>query len=165
MLTGDINSEIEEKLIEKYSEDVLDIDILKLAHHGSKYSNTIEFMKVTSPMHVVACVGENNYGHPADEVLNRLLDYNGKLFNELKTTKDNGNIIYTLDEEIIINEIKNIDDYNFSNYYIYSIMLMIVIGYFFLLPYYKVWKKNLRFIIQNRQFEKMKEKENEQIID
>ena len=58
-------------------------------------------------------------------------------------------------------EAENYLQQNFSNYYIYSIILMIVIGYFFLLPYYKVWKKNLRFIIQNRQFDKMKEKENE----
>jgi len=159
MLTGDITSDIEEKLIAKYDTSVLDIDILKLAHHGSKYSNSEKFIEVTSPEYVVTGVGENSHGHPSSEVLNRLLNFDGDLYKNFKNTKDNGNIIYTLESNINIDEIENIDNYNFSDYYIYSIILLLVIGYFFFLPHYKVWKKNIRFIIQNKQFEKMKQKE------
>ncbi len=161
MLTGDITEDVEEKLIQKYSNEILDIDILKLAHHGSKYSNTNEFLNVTSPDYVVASVGENSYGHPANDTITRILEYDKNnstsLYDNFLNTKDNGNIIFTLNKNVNVDLIPNIDDYNFVDYYIYTIITTLILLYFLCLPYYKALRKDLRFYIQNKKFIKLKD--------
>lgn len=163
MLTGDINTKSEALFIDKYGEDVLDVDILKLSHHGSKNSNSMEFLEITSPRYVVTSVGENTYGHPAYDVLVRLLEYdkihNTKLYDNFKATLYDGNIVYTLESNIIINEIDNIDNYGFVDYWVYSTAFLIIIVYFYIKPYFYVWKRNIRFYIQNRKYVKLKEQE------
>lgn len=73
LLTGDASVEIEEKLISMYED--LDVDILKLGHHGSKTSTSEEFLLHTKPEVVVVSAGEgNNFGHPHKEVIDRVLD-------------------------------------------------------------------------------------------
>jgi len=69
LLTGDVGMEEEEKFL-----PVLDrVEVLKVAHHGSKYSTSEELLAVTRPKLAVISVGANNrYGHPAAEVLTRL---------------------------------------------------------------------------------------------
>jgi len=52
-----------------------DLEILVAGHHGSKHSTCEELLAATRPEIVVISVGENNYGHPADEVLDRLAKY------------------------------------------------------------------------------------------
>ena len=69
LLTGDIGVD-QEKEIEAELEKV---DVLKVAHHGSKYSTSAEFLDLIQPSLAVISVGaNNNYGHPTSEVLNRL---------------------------------------------------------------------------------------------
>ena len=164
MLTGDIDTVIEEKIIEKYSQDLLDVDIFKLAHHGSKYSNSEEFLNTITPDYVCVSTGENSYGHPANDTLERLLKYdmvhNTNIFNNFLNTKQVGNIIYTLFEDgIKIDTIKNIDNYNFVDYYIYSIILISFILWLLFIPYYIALRKDIRFYIQNKKHKKLKEKE------
>jgi beta-lactamase superfamily II metal-dependent hydrolase len=69
LFTGDIGFNIEKVLSQKYN---LDADILKVGHHGSKYSSGAEFLKAVSPLVSIIGVGKNSYGHPTKEVLNRL---------------------------------------------------------------------------------------------
>ena len=53
----------------------IDIDVLKLNHHGSKYSNSALFLEKTSPQIAVVSAGKSNrYGHPHKETLARLAD-------------------------------------------------------------------------------------------
>jgi len=53
----------------------IDIDVLKLNHHGSKYSNSALFLEKTSPQIAVVSAGKSNrYGHPHKETLVRLAD-------------------------------------------------------------------------------------------
>lgn len=164
MLTGDIDTYGESLFIDKYGE-LLDIDILKLAHHGSKNSNCMEFIDITSPDYFVTSVGENTYGHPANDTILRMLEYdklnNKNTYNSFKSTLTDGNIVYTLETNIYIDIIANIDDYNFVDYYIYSIILSIFILFLYLKPYIFVWKKNIRFYFQNKAFEKQLNKERE----
>ena len=47
-------------------------DVLKVGHHGSKTSTCEEFLKYVSPKIAVIQVGQNTYGHPAAETLERL---------------------------------------------------------------------------------------------
>lgn len=71
LFTGDAEFRVEKALIEKNI--VVDSDIIKVGHHGSKSSTSQDFLDVVSPEVVVIQVGENNrYHHPAKEVLERL---------------------------------------------------------------------------------------------
>lgn len=52
-----------------------DYDILKVAHHGSKYSTPKEFLDVIKPeFSIISCGKNNRYGHPDPQLLNRLKD-------------------------------------------------------------------------------------------
>ena len=44
-------------------------DILKVAHHGSRYSYSEEFTKQVAPSYAVFQVGKNNFGHPDNRVV------------------------------------------------------------------------------------------------
>ena len=79
LFTGDIGTNTEKKLVEGCIE--LDCDILKVAHHGSKYSSSTEFIEACSPEIAVISVGKNNfYGHPTPETLERLDSYGCEVF-------------------------------------------------------------------------------------
>lgn len=66
LFTGDISENVERKINR-------DIDILKVAHHGSKTSTSKEFLENTSPKFALISAGVNNsYGHPHQEVLQNL---------------------------------------------------------------------------------------------
>ena len=96
LFTGDIEKEAENILVQEYkSKNVLKSTILKVPHHGSKSSSTIEFLKQVSPKVGIIGVGKNNlYGHPNLDVLTRL--------------KDLGALVYRTDEDgeitVIINQ-------------------------------------------------------------
>ncbi len=149
MLTGDIDNSIEMEIINTYSNDVLDVDILKVAHHGSNSSTSTLFLETTSPEYAVISVGENTYGHPAEGLLSRILEYSGELYGNLYRTDISGNIIFTIDEDIKVETIDNIDKYSFSPYWLYTILIDILLAIVMFMPYFKVWYKKLRFIIVN----------------
>lgn len=71
LLTGDIEALTERALLS--SGILLDADVLKVPHHGSKTSSTLEFLQEVTPDAVVMQVGKGNtYGHPHPDVLKRL---------------------------------------------------------------------------------------------
>ena len=73
LLTGDIEKEAEAALVEQLSNDELQSDVLVVSHHGSNSSSTAEFLDSVSPSVAVIPVGfDNPYGHPHDEVMQRL---------------------------------------------------------------------------------------------
>ena len=80
LLTADIPDSVEERLIKNLDTSLLRNFILKVAHHGSSKSTSNEFLAQTSPTLALVSVGKNNYGHPADEVINRLDNNNVKLY-------------------------------------------------------------------------------------
>ena len=59
VLTGDAEEDLEHELIEKYGA-LLDSEILKLGHHGSKTASTMRFLEVVNPEIAIIQVGENN---------------------------------------------------------------------------------------------------------
>lgn len=93
LFTGDITSEAEEKILSLHNDESLDADVLKIAHHGSKYSSSEEFCKAVSPEYSVISVGNNSYGHPSGDVLARLSE-----FSEVLRTDNNGNITFYIEE-------------------------------------------------------------------
>lgn len=73
LLSGDAERPAERMLISRTAPGLLDIDVLKAGHHGSKTSTTQELLNATTPKSVAISVGRNNrYGHPSQEVLTRL---------------------------------------------------------------------------------------------
>jgi competence protein ComEC len=83
LLPGDIGSQ-NEGVIETDKE----IEVLKVAHHGSKYSTSEEFLARLDPDLAVISVGNNSFGHPTSEVLERLRN----LGVEILRTDINGEI-------------------------------------------------------------------------
>lgn len=83
LLTGDIGQATESQL-----DRVGPCQVLKVAHHGSKYSTSAEFLKKTQPDLAVISVGKNRFGHPTEEVLARLTSTGAKILR----TDQNGAI-------------------------------------------------------------------------
>ena len=89
LFTGDIGAKVENQLVDKSD---VNVDVLKVSHHGSDYSSAIRFIKATSPTYSVISVGKNNrYGHPVNTVLKRLEKYS----KEILRTDRNGSIVIT----------------------------------------------------------------------
>ncbi|MBP1992890.1 DNA internalization-related competence protein ComEC/Rec2 [Paenibacillus eucommiae] len=75
LFTGDMEKTTEANVLESLTMDntFAPIDVLKVAHHGSKTSSTQEWINYWKPRLAVISVGEtNSYGHPSLEVLQRL---------------------------------------------------------------------------------------------
>ena len=88
IFTGDIGKETEEKLLQNgWLENV---DFLKVAHHGSKYSTGQEFLDIVRPeLAVISCSSTNTYGHPSPDTLRRLKNSGSKVL----ITKDTGAVM------------------------------------------------------------------------
>ena len=87
LFTGDMTENEENDCINKYKNE-LDSDILKVAHHGSNTSSSIEFIDLVKPDVSIISVGfDNKYGLPNDEIVERLKNY-----STVYMTKDSGNI-------------------------------------------------------------------------
>ena len=69
LITGDLDVAGERRLVKNHA---LGADILVVGHHGSKYATCPELLDAVQPELAVISVGENNYGHPTQEVLDRL---------------------------------------------------------------------------------------------
>jgi len=79
LLTGDIESGAEHELNDCCARE-LRIDILKVAHHGSRTSSTAAFLEAASPRLALISVGVNNlYHHPSPEVVERLQDHGARV--------------------------------------------------------------------------------------
>ena len=80
LFTGDISSEIESELIREQMINK-NIDVLKVPHHGSKYSSSKEFVNRTNPSIALISAGQGNmYGHPHKETLDILKDIGSSIY-------------------------------------------------------------------------------------
>lgn len=90
LFTGDATSEVEKQIVNKD----IKADVLKVGHHGSKYSSTLDFLEAVDPKYAVISVGlGNSYGHPADTTINNL----NKLGINIYRTDELGTIVITSD--------------------------------------------------------------------
>lgn len=94
LFTGDIERAAESDILN--SGQYINCDVLKVGHHGSTSSSTPAFIEAVSPEYAVIEVGEgNSYGHPKEEVVNRLRAHDCVIY----TTMLNGNIVFVSDGE------------------------------------------------------------------
>lgn len=92
LLAGDAEEEAEEDMLESGEE--LKADVYKASHHGSKSSNTEEFMEAVRPEYaVISCGEDNTYGHPHAQTLNTFRSMGIKVFR----TDEQGAIIIKSD--------------------------------------------------------------------
>lgn len=113
LFTGDIAGSTEEKIIEGSDRDILDCDILKVCHHGSKNSSTDDFLKKVSPkLYLISCGLMNRYGHPHRDALSRMTGEGGRI---LRTDHMGGTQIKLADGKLIITKAgKNLTGKRFS---------------------------------------------------
>lgn len=79
-----------EKLLLK-DHQLPELEVLVVGHHGSKYSTSTDLLKQTMPQYAIISAGENNrYGHPAAELLQRLLDFGCQIL----CTADYGTVVF-----------------------------------------------------------------------
>lgn len=92
LLTGDAEYTSEQEMLS--GGRLRRADVYKAGHHGSSSSSCEEFLRVVSPEYaVISCGEENSYGHPHQEVLDRLKNYTDKIYR----TDIEGNIIFESD--------------------------------------------------------------------
>ncbi len=102
LFTADIGAKTEKLLIglaQKSGKGVdLKTDVLKVGHHGSKYSSSEYFIQAVSPSVAAISVGaKNTYGHPTPEVLQRLKNFGIRVLR----TDQQGDLVITSDGESI----------------------------------------------------------------
>ena len=104
LFTGDATSEIENVLMrddtlglfEPRGVDLTSTEILKVAHHGSKYSTSEDFLEyLHTQTAVISCGNGNIYGHPNEETLQRLQSVNADVYR----TDKNGNVVITIHQD------------------------------------------------------------------
>ena len=78
LFTGDAGFDSEADMI--FDGEDLDVDYLKVGHHGSRYSSSKFFLARVSPKWSIISVGENDYGHPTEETMDRLKKAGSKIF-------------------------------------------------------------------------------------
>ena len=89
MFMGDASTTTEHEILKAYN--LTDIDVLKVGHHGSKTSSSIEFINEINPKYSIISVGKNNrYGHPNKETLDNL--ENSKIYR----TDQDGSIMFKI---------------------------------------------------------------------
>lgn len=83
MFTGDIEEIAESAILKRYENDlnILQSTVLKVAHHGSKTSSSTKFLNAIKSKIALIGVGKsNNFGHPNEEVLQRLKKFNCEIY-------------------------------------------------------------------------------------
>lgn len=96
LLTGDAEDVSEAEMLKRGQD--LKATVLKVGHHGSASSTTSAFLKAVSPKYAVIPVGVNNdYGHPAQETLNKLVNAGVQVYR----TDLGGTVVATSDGEAV----------------------------------------------------------------
>lgn len=101
LFMGDAGAEVEKELLSSHftvHSSQLTVDVLKVGHHGSKYSSSKDFIKEVAPKYAVIQVGKkNDFGHPHFQTLWRLSKAGAKILRNDK----NGDIMFESDGESI----------------------------------------------------------------
>jgi competence protein ComEC len=98
ILTGDAALAVEEELVAADGE-LLDCEVLKAGHHGSRTSTSRAFVDAVSPEYTVISAGrDNRYGHPHEEVVNTLMGSG----TEILGTYEHGTITFESDGREVV---------------------------------------------------------------
>lgn len=87
LLEGDASWSTEANMIEQWGDD-LDVDVLKVSHHGSGSATSYDWLEATTPEAGIVTIGPNEWGLPDQNIIDRLIDHGV----ELHITGDDGSI-------------------------------------------------------------------------
>lgn len=91
LFTGDLTKEKEARLLAEGINPAS--TVLKVGHHGSNTSSSVEFLQAVAPQWGVCCVGaDNSFGHPKQEIVSRLQAADVQLY---RTDRDGAVVFYT----------------------------------------------------------------------
>ena len=77
LFMGDASSNVEKKILY----DNIDSDVLKVGHHGSRYSSSVNFLKKVTPSYSIISVGDDNsYNHPHSVTNTKLMDIGSEIY-------------------------------------------------------------------------------------
>jgi competence protein ComEC len=135
IFTGDATDTNEAEVINYYNNISpscsLNIDLLKVAHHGSNYSTSDDFLKLLSPKNAIISVSkDNSYNLPNSNLIDRLNNFNIKTYR----TDEIGNIVagYSNGKFVITTNNGGINFY--FKWYLFTIFIFCVL---FVLIFYK----------------------------
>lgn len=133
LFTGDIGLFTENQLLKKN----ISADYLKVAHHGSKYSNTEEFLKKVNPkVAVISCGYKNRYNHPHKEAIFRIqnvtkniyrTDLDGNVILKINNCKEKITSFNKIHENLLESIYFYFEDIIFITFYLFSFMILILI--------------------------------------
>lgn len=103
LLTGDVEGQGERELATYLAEmSVPGLDVLKVAHHGSRYSTSGTFLQAAAPRLALISAGrDNSYGHPHGETLTRLTEAGSRI---VQTTESGAVTVRLLQNQIYIKQ-------------------------------------------------------------
>lgn len=159
LFTGDITKEREQELLQTLtaSDSVFlsGISVLKVAHHGSKTSSSIEFLTKIMPAHaVISYEAGNGYGMPHAETLDALKNVGSKIYK----TGELGTIIVTEQNGILIFENFKTEPFiKKYDYIFYCLIVLVVVGIILVVIFYPKWK--------NRKHKPTLEEKNKKSVD
>lgn len=100
LITGDLEYNGERNFLNEYCGKNLDVDVLKVGHHGSNTSSSKPFLNKVKPEVSVISVGKNNqYNHPEQPLLERLYACDSKVY---RTDKDKTVTVMTYGKEYYV---------------------------------------------------------------
>lgn len=126
LFMGDAEKDVEEEILNRNTS--VKADVLKVGHHGSNTSSSIDFLKNVNPKYSIIQVGLNNtYGLPKEETLNRLTQLNSTIYRNdlcgtIKLVSDGNNISITTEKDgaiIPTNTVKQDENSTENNHYVY----------------------------------------------
>lgn len=129
LITGDIEKEVEDLILERLE----DVNIVIVPHHGSKTSSTESFVNKINPEIAIFSYGKNNYGIPAQEVLNR---YSAAGSKNLSTFDDGEINVMVIKDKIYYNTYTGNHSENINDIYLYNFLLNLVS---FIMIIYTAW--------------------------
>ncbi|GAC1388226.1 MAG: hypothetical protein NVSMB31_01850 [Vulcanimicrobiaceae bacterium] len=105
LFTGDAGAEAEQRILVQGTD--LHADVLKVGHHGSAYSSTLEFIRAVHPKYALISVGRRNlFGHPAPSTLANLERIGANIY---RTDKDGATTISIGDASTPIQNVKTME--------------------------------------------------------
>jgi competence protein ComEC len=79
LFTGDAEKDEEKDIVDSGAD--LESDVLKVGHHGSSNSSSLEFLAAVKPSFCIISVGkDNDYGHPHEKTINNIMRYTDKIY-------------------------------------------------------------------------------------
>ncbi len=94
LFTGDMETPEESEILQSGAN--LDVDLLKVGHHGAATSSSEAFLAAVTPQYAAISCGKNNdYGHPTQEALTRLRSHT----NDIRITAEEGSLVFAYDKD------------------------------------------------------------------